>query len=233
MLFTNTLFLALAATVTALPNALPPTKRSAAAAPAYSFPSFPGFGGGSGDGSRTANDVTNKAACKAITVIFARGTGESGNIGYVVGPPLLQALQSKLGADKVAYQGVPYAASAAGNANGGGNGGQLMASLAQQAVQQCPSTKVILSGYSQGGSVVHKAGPLLASTPIAAAVIFGDPSNGQAVTNVKNLKEYCAQGDNVCGTPRTYTITAAHGSYRTNGNAADAANYISSVTGIA
>ena len=32
-----------------------------------------------------------------------------------------------------------------------------MTSLAQQAVSQCPNTKVVLSGYSQGGFVVHVA----------------------------------------------------------------------------
>ena len=83
------------------------------------FPGFPGFpiggGGGSGggsSGSSTANDVTNDAPCKEVTVIFARGTGEPGNIGSVAGPPMLKALQTKL-SNNVAFQGVPYAADAA------------------------------------------------------------------------------------------------------------------------
>ena len=99
MLFSGTLLLALAASAAAFPSSELSHKRS------------PQFWGGTGSGSNTANDVTNKASCKAITVIFARGTGESGNIGSVIGPPLLKALQSKVGAGKVAYQGVPYAAS--------------------------------------------------------------------------------------------------------------------------
>ncbi|KAL8801227.1 MAG: hypothetical protein Q9182_004621 [Xanthomendoza sp. 2 TL-2023] len=259
MLYQATLLLALTATITALPNALPPTKRSAAPAPQYSFPWGGGGGGGGSTGTyttgNTANDITNKTPCKPLTIIFARGTNERGNLGSVIGPPLYTALKTKLGAEKIAYQGVPYPASPAGNANGGGTGGALMASLAQQAIQQCPSTKIILSGYSQGGSVVHRAGPQLGSTPIAAgtcllspslpvtgtladnisiatAVIFGDPSNGSPVTNVANLKEYCAQGDNVCGTPRTFAITAAHASYGRNGDAGDAAGYIAGVTGV-
>lgn len=101
MLFSGTFLFALAASAAAFPSFELSNKRS------------PQFWGGAGSGSNTANDVTNKAACKAITVIFARGTGESGNIGSVIGPPLLKALQSKVGAGKVAYQGVPYAASAA------------------------------------------------------------------------------------------------------------------------
>ena len=32
-----------------------------------------------------------------------------------------------------------------------------MVSLAQQALQQCPNSKIVLSGYSQGGFVVHVA----------------------------------------------------------------------------
>lgn len=228
MLFTNSILLALAATATALPNALPPSKREAAAAPAFTFPSFPPGGGGGGSSSNTANDVTNKAPCKAITVIFARGTGESGNIGSVIGPPLQKALQSNL-PGQVNYQGVPYPADAAGNAQQGGTGGALMTSLAQQALQQCPSTKIVLSGYSQGGFVVHKAASSLSP---AAAVIFGDPQNGQAVANVPaaKLKEFCAQGDGVCGTPRTFQITSAHLSY--GKNAAEAAAFISSATGV-
>ncbi|KAL8775832.1 MAG: hypothetical protein Q9194_003595 [Teloschistes cf. exilis] len=221
MLLTNSILLAFAATVTALPQ----------------FTGFPGFpvrggGGSGGTSSNTANDITNKSPCKAITVIFARGTGESGNIGSVIGPKLLSALQSKVGAANVAYQGVPYPANAAGNAQQGGTGGALMTSLAQQALQQCPSTKIVLSGYSQGGFVVHKAGSSLSATPPAAAVIFGDPQNGQAVVNVPaaRLKEYCAQGDGVCGTPRTFQITAAHLSY--GNNAPDAADFISSVTSV-
>ena len=129
-----------------------------------------------------------------------------------------------------------------------------MTSLVQQALQQCPDTKIVLSGYSQGGLVVHKSASSLTATPPAAgesrrspisfgpflfadlvclpAVIFGDPQNGQSVANVPaaKLKEYCAQGDGVCGTPRTFQITSAHLSY--GKNAADAASFISTATGV-
>jgi hypothetical protein len=47
-----------------------------------------------------------------MTVIFARGTGEPGNMGIISGPPMVKAIRSKLGADKVTVQGVDYAASA-------------------------------------------------------------------------------------------------------------------------
>ena len=99
MHITPTLLLTLAATATA--------------APQFIWPWGGGGGSSSGSTTNTANDITNKTPCKALTVIFARGTSERGNIGSVIGPPLRTALQARVGADKVNYQGVPYAASAA------------------------------------------------------------------------------------------------------------------------
>lgn len=97
----------------------------------------------------TQNDLTNGSPCKAITVIFARGTGEVGNVGTLAGPPFFQALANAVGgASKVAVQGVNYAADVNGfNAGGDPAGSALMAQLAAQAQTQCPSTKLVLSGY--------------------------------------------------------------------------------------
>ena len=54
-----------------------------------------------------ANDLNG--ACKAVTVIFARGTLEWGNIGLLAGPPFFDALGVEIGFDNMAVQGVPYA----------------------------------------------------------------------------------------------------------------------------
>ena len=98
-------------------------------------------------GSSTENDVVNKAPCKALTVIFARGTSESGNVGTVAGPPFFKALQGDL-PNQVALQGVDYAASWSGAFSGGdAAGSQTMASLVAQAISQCPNTQIVLSGY--------------------------------------------------------------------------------------
>jgi cutinase len=70
----------------------------------------------------TANDLEN-GGCKPVSVIFARGTTEPGNIGTVVGPPMEAALQQKLGASNVAFQGVDYPASVPGFLAGGSPGG--------------------------------------------------------------------------------------------------------------
>ena len=59
------------------------------------------------------------SACKTVTVIFARGTSEPGNVGAVTGPPFFQALAAKIGSDQLAVQGVDYAANVAGIIAGG------------------------------------------------------------------------------------------------------------------
>lgn len=103
------------------------------------LPQWGGFDGDSGSGSSTQNDITNKAPCKAITIIFARGTSETGNVGSVAGPPFFKALQSSVGADKVAVQGVTYAANWNGAfAGGDAAGSKTMASLVGQVSSQIP-----------------------------------------------------------------------------------------------
>lgn len=38
-----------------------------------------------------------------------------------------------------------------------------MADLVKRAMKQCPDTKVVMSGYSQGGQLVHNAAAMLES----------------------------------------------------------------------
>lgn len=65
-------------------------------------------GNGGGD---TENGVVNQNCCTDVTVIFARGTSEFGNVGTFAGPPFFAALRSMLGANRVTVQGVNYPAS--------------------------------------------------------------------------------------------------------------------------
>ncbi|KAI1845350.1 hypothetical protein JX266_008445 [Neoarthrinium moseri] len=140
-------------------------------------------------------------ACKGTTVIFARGTTEPGNVGVVAGPPFFQALSTKVGGD-LAVQGVDYPADIPGFLAGGDAGGsKKMAQLVQQAMTDCPSTSVIMAGYSQGGQLVHNAAaqlPAATASKVAGAVIFGDPDNGKAVQGIAKTKVICHQGDNIC-----------------------------------
>lgn len=103
--------------------------------------------------SDTRNDLTDGNPCKAVTVIFARGTTESGNVGSLAGPPFFSAIATAIGDANLAVQGVDYAADIAGFLAGGdAAGSKTMAGLVDQAIAQCPDTKVVMSGYS---SVSH------------------------------------------------------------------------------
>lgn len=103
--------------------------------------------------STTRNEL---GECAPITVIFARGTVEPGNVGDLAGPPFFNALDILYGDSNVAVQGVDYPATIAGYLGGGDAGGAAtLAALTDQAASQCPDTQIILSGYSQGAQVVH------------------------------------------------------------------------------
>lgn len=159
------------------------------------------------DTSATPNTAAASAAdCKAVTVIFARGTTEPGTLGAVVGPGLNTALGTALNNNAV-VTGVAYAASAGGIATevspSGGAGTQAMVKAVTDALASCPDTQVVLSGYSQGAMLVHNTMNNLdaaAAGKVKAAVTFGDPFVGQAVKGVPegSFKSFCASADTVC-----------------------------------
>ena len=66
-------------------------------------------------------DTTENAAagCKDMTVIYARGTTEPGNVGLVTGPPFFDALSAMIGQNSISVQGVDYSASIEGFLEGG------------------------------------------------------------------------------------------------------------------
>ena len=58
-----------------------------------------------------------------MTVIFARGTTETGNVGVLAGPPFFDALGAIIGAGNLVLQGVDYPASVEAFLDGGDSGG--------------------------------------------------------------------------------------------------------------
>ena len=87
-----------------------------------------------------------------------------------------------------------------GDATAGADGGPVMAQYAQQALQKCPKTKVVLGGYSEGSMVVHNAANALSAGQVAGAVLFGDPFKMFGVGKLApgSVREFCALGDPVC-----------------------------------
>ena len=104
--------------------------------------------------SSTANGASG--ACLPVTVLYARGTSEPGNIGSSVGPSLMSDLNTLL-PNKVAFQGVNYDATVEGDEQLGKPGGTIATSQANGIISACPSTKLFISGYSEGAMVAHNA----------------------------------------------------------------------------
>lgn len=99
--------------------------------------------------SISQNDVTNGGGCKAMTVLFARGTTEPGNMGIIAGPPFVSALGKMMGASNLAVQGIEYPADIPGFLVGGDAGGsKLMAQMVGQVRAKCPDTTLVMAGYS-------------------------------------------------------------------------------------
>ena len=72
--------------------------------------------------SNTYNQLTDGTACRPITVIYARGTTQDGNVGApdVEGPTFFNALASRVGGEsRLAIQGVTYPANVLGFLAGG------------------------------------------------------------------------------------------------------------------
>ncbi|KAK6586925.1 hypothetical protein PZA11_000215 [Diplocarpon coronariae] len=175
----------------------------------------------------TQDDVVN-GVCKQHTVIFARGTTAPGNVGDSAGPPFFQAIESLVGTGNLAVQGVNYDASIEGFLQGGDpQGGVTAVSIIEQAFTQCPDTKLVFSGYSQGAQIVHNAAKDLSAATtakISSVVTFGDPYNGTAVGTVPASRTLiiCHNGDNIC--EGGILIGPAHGNY--SANAAQAAKFV-------
>ncbi|KAF7348242.1 Cutinase [Mycena sanguinolenta] len=143
-------------------------------------------------------------ACADVIVIFARGTGEPPPIGIIVGPPLESALLAALGGKSLSFIGVDYSASIAGFLEGGDPvGSATMAEDLTNAANSCSDAAIVTSGYSQGGQLVHNSAKLLSASVLSriqAAVIFGDPDDGEAVQGIPaaDTDVICHVGDDIC-----------------------------------
>nr|WP_024446254.1 cutinase family protein [Mycolicibacterium iranicum] len=111
--------------------------------------------------------VANAQGCPDIEVIFARGTDEPPGLGRV-GSAFVDSLQGRVGGRSVGSYAVVYPATfdflaAAGGANDASARVQYM-------MANCPNTRLVLGGYSQGAAVID----IIAAVPFPA-VGFNNP----------------------------------------------------------
>ncbi|KAH7093019.1 cutinase [Paraphoma chrysanthemicola] len=150
----------------------------------------------------TRNDLANGAPCAAVTVVFARGTTEPGNVGLFAGPPFFDALSEQLEDSSLAVQGVEYPATFASFNQNGTAGVPSMTKFINQALTSCPNTKLVMSGYSQGALVVRSTAASLPAATMAkvnSVVTFGDPGNPGPITGAQDKTLIiCHENDAVC-----------------------------------
>jgi cutinase len=160
--------------------------------------------------------AASAAGCSAVEVVFARGTGQPAGVGRE-GQAFVNSLKSQVKGKSVGVYAVNYPAS--DDFIGGTVAGANDASAhIQGTVANCPKTKIVLGGYSQGAAVIDAI--TTAATPtlgfdnvlppevadhVAAAAVFGNPSNklGQPLTTLSPLYgakaiDLCNGADPVC-----------------------------------
>ncbi|GAP86676.2 putative cutinase [Rosellinia necatrix] len=169
----------------------------------------------------TANEFL-QGGCRSVIFLYARGSTQDGNVGGSPGPQTIDQLKARLGETAVAAQGLAYPASLLDNLRSEGcdpDDADAFSALITKAATDCPSAKLVISGYSQGAALVHAASRRLSAAVrarVAAAVTFGDTrkqQDGGAVPGIDASRTLilCHTGDRVC--EGTLIITDAHHDY--------------------
>lgn len=130
--------------------------------------------------------VAHADGCPDVEVVFARGTNEDPGLGRI-GNAFVSALRGKLGGRSVGTYAVNYPASY--DFLAAANGANDASGHIQWMMDNCPATRLVLGGYSQGAAVIDIIGavpfpavgfnaPLPPNAPdhVAAIAVFGNPS---------------------------------------------------------
>lgn len=194
--------------------------------------------------------------CPDVEVVFARGSGEAPGVGGI-GQAFTDALRGDIGGRSLGVYAVNYPASTDfGNPDFPStvvDGIRDTTSHIESTTANCPHTKEVLGGYSQGAAVAGYATsaavpagvPALAVPPpmppamanhVSAVTLFGTPS-GQFLDKYhapalvigppyqSKTIQLCAPGDSICGNGDD---PLAHVSYQVNGMTNQAADFASS-----
>jgi cutinase len=193
--------------------------------------------------------------CPDVEVTFARGTSEPPGVG-AVGQEFIDSLRSQVKGRSVGVYPVNYPASddiAPSASAGAGDAHAHVRSM----VANCPNTKLVLGGYSQGAGVIDlitiARAPVAGLIPdiltadeadhVAAVATFGNPSGrflGAPITELSpwygaKAIDLCAPGDPVCAAGALLTLPShdemfspAHLSYKQSGMPSQAATFVAS-----
>ena len=184
--------------------------------------------------------------CPDVEVVFARGTNDAPGLGRP-GQAFSDALRAQIGGRSLTTYAVNYPASYDFLAAADGAADAANRILAMAA--SCPSTRIVLGGYSQGAAVVdmlagipplgNKVGEIGSAAPlasslvpnIAAVAVFGNPATkfGNPLTaSIFGGKaiDLCKDGDPICSRGRN---PFAHSDYVNSGMTDQAANFVAGI----
>jgi cutinase len=174
--------------------------------------------------------------CPDVEVVSARGTDEPPGPGSI-GQAFIDSLGPKLPGRSVGVYGVNYPATddfVRSESAGAGDGSAHV----QSTVANCPNTKIVLSGYSQGAAVIDMVTeelPPEVADHVAAVAVFGNPKStfarklggGQlpAISPLYRPKtiDLCIPDDPICSEGKN---EAAHRLYDQNGMTTQAATFV-------
>lgn len=192
--------------------------------------------------------------CPDVDVVFARGTNEPPGVGPV-GQAFVDALRPQLGDKSLGVYGVNYPATT--DFNTGVQGIDDAAAHITDMAANCPQTKMVLGGFSQGAAVmgfvtanavptdvpddipateIPKPMPPKVADHVAAVVLFGTPSeqfmNSIGEPPIAIGPSYAPKLLELC-IPNDPICSdggdfAAHGLYTVNGMAAQGATFAAS-----
>ncbi|GLE50849.1 putative cutinase [Mycobacterium montefiorense] len=174
--------------------------------------------------------------CSDVEVVFARGTHQDPGLGNI-GQAFADSFTSKVGGKSVGVYAVNYPANDDYH-NSAPAGSNDASGHIQGTVANCPNTKIVLGGYSQGSTVIDlatQAMPAAVADHVAAVALFGEPTSqfssmlwgGQPLPTINPVYSgktisLCAPDDPICSGGGNIM---AHVSYIQDGMTDQAANY--------
>jgi cutinase len=201
--------------------------------------------------------VASAQPCPDVEVAFARGTAEPPGVGGI-GQAFVDAMRAHVGGKSMDVYPINYPAS--GDFASGMDFALTVVAGIRDAVDHiqataanCPNTRIVLGGFSQGAvvagfvtSAVIPDGVPAALVPppmppevanhVAAVALFGEPSDnfmrdaGAPTVVIGPLYvpktiALCADGDTICNGAPPGPPNGAHGSYGVNGMVNQAAEF--------
>jgi len=176
--------------------------------------------------------------CPNVEVVFARGTNTPAGTVGPIGQSFIDSLKSQIGGRSLGVYQVNYPATLSAMADSANAGANDVSAHVQDMIGRCPSTRLVLSGLSQGAGVMDFATNNLPPTDhVAAVALFGNPQSALAGTltgvafppvgpaYIGKTIDQCAPDDPACSGGLN---PSAHGSYAANGMTAEAATYVAS-----